>query len=179
MALPDTILTPAGNSAELMAFLGSGAVKITEADLTVALSVGVGEVEKACGPIVSRNLTERIAGGSRVVVEGGRCSVVVSLTPDAGGSAPASYIIDGQVIASGDGSDLPAGVIVYTSGFCSTTTTPPWWAKAAALHIARHYWRTQLSNSKAPTIGDGSSYLIPNQAASLMDGYTLAPDGFA
>ncbi len=126
-------------------------------------------VEEWCGPISPREVTEIVSAPYGVAVLRYPLSELVSVPSGAVGD----YEVDG-----------PAGLIRSTSSFTGSVTytagfdKPPAWAVTAATIIAEHLWRTRRGGAGTRRAGEvsevpGAGYLVPNQAAALMEPHRL------
>lgn len=177
----DTWLTPGGDMQRVAARLNITPVKLLAdpalaEEVADAVAMAIEHVEQAVGPIVSTQLTEQVAGGGQVVLSC-RPSQIVAWP---GTSLDDVVIVEGsQVVASGSGRLLPSGEVTYLSGWCVDSAGVPAWARTAALLIVRHIWLTQQGNAKLTPVVDGGAWLVPKQAATLLEPRALAPLGYS
>ncbi|HOB05908.1 MAG TPA: hypothetical protein PKM36_11635 [Propionibacteriaceae bacterium] len=131
------------------------------AELLPFIEAACDAVVQACGPIEEDDITERVRTGSGVGVL----------------RYPAQSVTSGATLLDG-----PAGLVEGVSGDVTYKVgyaTPPGWAKTAAVIIAEHLWQTRRGAGAAgrravdmsPVAGIG--YLVPNQAAALMQPHLL------
>lgn len=143
--------------------------------LGVMLDAACDVVEDWCGPIGVRDVSETVTPSpSGVVVLGSPFASVVSVSP-----TPAAVVADGPAgVLTVTGVSSPV-VVAYRAGF----EVAPAWARLAALVILEHLWRTRRGAGAGGrrTVDDvavpGAGYLVPNQAATLMEPHRLVRVG--
>lgn len=141
------------------------------AELLIAAEIGCDKVEEICGPILATSRTETVAAGRSAILS----ARVASLTSVSAGDV-AEYSTVGQLLTRTDGAAWSSPLtITYLTG----SATVPAWAKAAALAIARQYWRGKITAAPGSESPTGTGFLVPNQARELMADHELIPDGFA
>lgn len=169
-------------TADLRAYVNN-AKAADEAQLQRAVDVACAAVEDGygdlpgCGPILSTSLVEVLDGGATALVLGARASAVTSVETYPAGVAltAADFRVSGQILRRTDGGTIPAVEVTYATGYDEA----PAWAREAALTIAAHYWQTRLRTPGQPQPGTGLGYLVPDQAAAMLEPHRLAPLGFA
>ncbi len=135
---------------------------VPAADLAPFVDAACDAVAQACGPIESVEVTETIRTGNGVGVL----------------RYPAESVVSGPELLDGPaGLVSGSGTVVYRAGY----TTPPGWAKLAAVIIAEHLWQTRRGSGAGGrravdmSAVAGIGYLVPNQAAALMQPHLLPP----
>lgn len=140
-------------------------------ELLIAAEIGCDKVEEICGPILATARTETVAAGRSAILS----ARVASITSIVGGDV-ADWQAAGQLLTRADGAAWSSSLTVtYQTG----SAQAPGWAKAAALAIARQYWRGKLTAAPGSESPTGTGFLIPNQARELMADHALLPAGFA
>ena len=152
---------------DLRAYVTNGKAA-DENGLQLSADLACEVVVEACGPILTTEVVESLDAGTSAVLA---CADATITAVSVG--VPADYKVSGQVLSRVDGAPFPELTVTYTAG----AATAPAWARAAALLIASHHWRSRLSMPGQATVPVG--FLVPNQAETLMAPHRLAPLGFA
>ena len=167
-----------------------------DTELTAWLDAACDVVETEAGPIALATFTDefsfvngrdRTDGASFIVLRdiALRQRPVQSLTSITTARAPivtydvATYTVETEtgILRRLDRSAMPSTMLItYQAGYA----TPPAWAILAAKIILQHLWRTQRGSRASQSGGDanpvqGIGYLIPNQAAILMEPHRRMP----
>jgi hypothetical protein len=148
-----------------------------DATLTMMAAVGVDEVEKLCGPILTTTISEKIRLAGPVLPLSYRASSLLSLTFYPWGTSQnvSENEVDGQTLRRLDRFWIPGPLSVsYLSG----EDQVPAWATLAASIIGRNAWRNMLRASGADQSGSTVPLVTPD-AEKLMEYHTLAPEGIA
>lgn len=119
--------------------------------------------------------------GTRVMVLRHRPVIsITSITSSPSGAVfdPSWFNVDAAtgIVRRIDGSTFFGQMTVtYVAGYA----TPPPWAVLAAKIIVQHLWRTQRGSRKGmgddPGLVAGVGFLVPNQAAALLESHRLTP----
>lgn len=162
-----------------------------DAELELYINAVTVIVEKRTGPVVNRDVTETVPGGSTLFLSS---PPAVSLTAVAGAHGDTTSYTEADLYLDG-----PAGVVYPAYGSANfgpthvTVTyvagrgaTAPSAIKLAALIVLKHLWETQRGASLLPVQGFGDEaattfglgFALPNRALELLAPYPR-PTGVA
>lgn len=170
-------LAPSGDYSAVMELCG---VKTQTQAFEERIAAAEAEVERRCGPVLQATVTDELDSDETTQVLSARVATLTSVTAEDGTVYTLSdFRVRGQLLTRKDGSAIPAGTVVYASGW-TQADIPGGLLEAAAL-LARHLVRNQLGNQRISEDGltPGSAWLWPRQAELLAGDYFLAPIGFA
>lgn len=166
--------------------------------LAVLVSAVSQRIDKICGPVVNRSVTEYHDGGTCEILPRSRpvysitslieyrFATATTLTAETVGTAPTdAYLLrpDGTIMRRNGGWEWKFWpghgniVLTYTAGRTATTAAVPENFKQAAQIIVAHIWRNENGSGNQTFGADGetnfrASYSIPNRAMELLGGET-------
>lgn len=170
-------LAPSGDYSAVMELCG---VKSQTKAFEERVDAAESEVVRRCGPVLQETVTDELDSAETAQVLSARAVTLTSVTDEDGTAYDVSdFRVRGQLLTRKDGDAIPAGTVVYVSGWAQADI-PGGLLEAAAL-LARHLVRNQLGNQRISEDGltPGSAWLWPRQAELLAGDYLLAPVGFA
>lgn len=181
-----SFLAPGGDYSSVASFCGVKTVPVP-ADFMQAVDAAAEEVRAKCGPVlIETGLTHTTSASAYALVLPFRAAMLTGVTGADGTVYPtADFRIDphylgghgGQVVRRVDGGLIPACTVTYDSGW--TQVAIPQRLISAGREVARHLYRTTLGNQRAANVEGPPGYLWPRHAEALIEGWTLAPMGFA